>query len=96
MLDDVVRPEEVMDLLPCDERGQPVGHVLLSTQSQGSWPREARVSERYPIGPLSTEQSLELLGKDKSVKKEVLEDDEINLRRYVEEELGNLAIGVAL
>ena len=95
LVDDVT--ENIIDLLPSEDDGQLIGHVIITAQRQHEWPQ---LSTCHLVDVLTTDQSMELLGTDKpgskGVKADVLADAGINMRQYVEEELGNLAIAVAL
>ena len=90
VVDDVT--ENVIDLLPSGD-GQLIGHVIITAQRKYEWPQ---LSACRLVDVLTTDQSMELLAANmpgsKGVKADVLADGAINVRQYVEEELGNLEI----
>jgi tetratricopeptide (TPR) repeat protein len=86
----------VLKLLPTNDSGSPIGHVLLTSQRRSVWPTTVHTTE---VGKLLTEESMSFLGrgdKKQRVDEAVLESKSINLRKYVEHDLGNLALDVAL
>ena len=97
LVDDVGRDlQGVLDLLPVSNTGTPAGHVLLTSQRRSVWPAMVHTTE---VGMLLTDESIVLLGqgvKKQCVDAAVLADPAINLRGYVENDLGNLALDVAL
>jgi tetratricopeptide (TPR) repeat protein len=83
----------VLDLLPVDDAGGHVGHVLLTSQRRGTWPTTLPL-QTTEVGELLTDESMAFLGQ--GVDAAVLADTAIDVRGYVENELGNLALDVAL
>ena len=99
LLDDVNDPADVLGLLPAHSDGSPLGHVLMTAQQRGQWPAEANISSWHSVGVLSTDEAFQLLssgGPKGAVKAEVLADEALGVMTFVEEELGYLALGVAL
>jgi hypothetical protein len=82
----------VLDLLPVSKAGARVGHVILTSQGRSAWPETLHAIE---VGKLGTDESMAFLG-DRGVHADVLNDPGINLREFVEKDLGNLALDVAL
>ena len=83
----------VLDLLPMNKAGARVGHVILTSQGRSAWPETVHATE---VGKLGTDESMAFLGGDRGVHADVLNDPVINLREFVERDLGNLALDVAL
>ena len=98
VVDDVADADGIAKLLPAHQStGQPVAHVLL-TGHRERWPDTMQLTGRHKIDLLSTEESMQLLRGGKGLKKEVVEDAEVmqRIEQYVSEQLGNLAISVAM
>ena len=60
LLDDTA--QDITHLLPRDDGGNPIGHVLMTAQKQHQWPQ---LTAHHHIDVLTTDQSMELLEKDK-------------------------------
>ena len=100
LLVDDVGPDlqHVLKLLPANDTGTPVGHVLLTSQLErrSAWPTTVHTTE---VGKLLTDESMAFLGqgdKKQCFDAAVLADAATDLRGYVEKDLGNLALDVAL
>lgn len=98
VVDDVADAQAVLKLLPTHrDTGQPVAHVIMTAHQEG-WPSTMQLTNSHRVDALSTDESVELLQSGKGLKKEVLDDAVImaRIRQFVEEELGNLTISVAM
>jgi tetratricopeptide (TPR) repeat protein len=98
LVDDAEDIDELWTLLPRDPTGRQAGHVLFTTQKPA---QEGQLTAVHEVGVLSTDESMELLEKDRGrddtrVKIAVLQDGSIDLRGFVEHELGNLPLAVSM
>jgi tetratricopeptide (TPR) repeat protein len=98
-VDDAVDLDELWSLLPIDSAGGQAGHVIFTTQQPDGWARASLLTS-YKVGLLSTDESLEVLKSsgrdDMRMKKELLQDESIDLRGFVSRELGNLPLAVSM
>ncbi len=60
LLDDAT--QDITHLLPLDDDGHPIGHVLMTAQKKHEW---SQLTTSHHIDVLTSEQSMELLAKDK-------------------------------
>jgi hypothetical protein len=75
----------VLDLLPVDDAGVHVGHVLLTSQRRATWATTVPI-QTTEVGELLTDESMAFLGQ--GVDAAVLCDPAIDVRGYVENDLG--------
>jgi tetratricopeptide (TPR) repeat protein len=100
LVDDAVDIAELWPLLPGDASGRQTGHILFTTQQRSGWTRAELLTSTHEVGALSTDEALEMLesrGRDDArVTRAVMQDGEIDLRRFVERDLGNLPLAVSM
>ena len=103
LVDDVgVDLQGVLDLLPVNKDGALVGHVILTSQDRSAWPETVRATEVHAteVGELGLDKAMDFLRQGEKEKlrvhEDVLKDAGINLREYIENQLGSLVLDVAL
>ncbi|EOD12957.1 hypothetical protein EMIHUDRAFT_452118 [Emiliania huxleyi CCMP1516] len=83
----------VLALLPRGSDGRVAGRVLLTSQRREALPEEVAAWE---VGGLSTDESMQLLAAGRPpIGDAILSDEEVGLRRYLEEELSSGQGGAA-
>jgi tetratricopeptide (TPR) repeat protein len=102
LIDDVKSMDAIAHLFPTynGEGFSPAGHILFTTTEHVEFSTRLFISGKHHVDCFSPQDSMQLLRtrgcRGLQVKKEILEDPVADVRGFVERDLGNLPLGVAM